>query len=50
MSRFVGLKETVEKEVKIEKTASKPQEEVKETSKEEVKEISEEEVKEISKK
>lgn len=37
MSRFVGLKETVEKEVKIEKTASKktkPQEEVKETSEE----------------
>lgn len=37
MSRFVGLKETVEKEVKIAKTVSKktkPQEEVKETSEE----------------
>lgn len=37
MSRFVGLKETVEKEVKTAKTDSKktkPQEEVKETSKE----------------
>lgn len=37
MSRFVGLKETVEKEIKTEKTASKktkPQEEVKETSEE----------------
>ena len=37
MSKFVGLKETVEKEVKTAKTDSKktkPQEEVKETSEE----------------
>lgn len=37
MSRFVGLKETVEKEIKTAKIASKktkPQEEVKETSEE----------------
>ena len=37
MSRFVGLKETVEKEIKTVKTVSKktkPQEEVKETSEE----------------
>lgn len=37
MSRFVGLKETVKKEIETAKTASKktkPQEEVKETSEE----------------
>ncbi len=37
MSRFVGLKETVEKEIKTEKTTSKktePQEEAKKTSEE----------------